>query len=235
MNPHKRPPFLLRTIDVMLHNPTWGLIIAIVISLAVNIMSIQYIYSLQGSLQSMFKTDLIGQNYVQTARIKLLTIDKELNNLFLLQDPDDRDVAINQILANRHELEALIGKSKPFFRAKKSTVVVQNAGLALAQCSATMDTLISLSKNADASGALDIISGPMKDRFGKLDEMLKTLDAIKQRHDLRMFKNIDYSLTISIVATVVSLVITIGFRLFLFRKRRTKIQKENSLPDNVLM
>jgi hypothetical protein len=212
--------FVRKTIATLLQNPTWGLAIAVVIALVVNISTIQYIASLQNSLQIMVKTDLIGQNYIQSTRIKLLSMDKEIKNLFLLSDFDEKFLAAEKILTYKSEVEALLAKSKPFFRTKKSGQLIGEAGKLFSECAITVDSLIVLSKSGATGEALGILTGPMKNELEKLDERLDYLDGLKLRHDIKMFKSIDYQLSISIIFTVIALVITIGVKIFMYRKNR---------------
>jgi hypothetical protein len=212
--------FIRTIVTTLLRNPTWGLVTAVVIALAVNISTIQYIMSLQNNLETMFNTDLIGQNYIQSARIKLLSINKDINNLFLLIDLDEKYVATDRILTNKREVAELLAKSKPFYRAKKSSQLVAEAGRLFAECATTIDSLIGLSKSGATGEALGIITGEMKNKFETLDDRLNYLDGLKQRHDIKIFKNIDYQLSISILFTLIALVITIGIKIFMYRKNR---------------
>jgi tetrahydromethanopterin S-methyltransferase subunit B len=218
--------FVRKTIATLFKNPTWGLVIAVVIALIANLSTIQYIISLQNNLETMFNTDLIGQNYIQSARIKLLSINKDINNLFLLIDLDEKYVATDRILTHKREVAELLAKSKPFYRAKKSSQLVAEAGKLFAECAITIDSLIGLSKSGATGEALGIITGEMKNKFETLDDRLNYLDGLKQRHDIKVFKNIDYQLSISIIFTVIALVITIGVKLFVYRKKRRSIGKE---------
>jgi hypothetical protein len=218
--------FVRKTIAILFQNPTWGLVIAVAITLVVNISTIQYILSLQNNLEAMFNTDLIGQNYIQSARIKLLSIDKDINNLFLLIDLDEKCVATERILTNKHNVEALLAKSKPFYRTRKSSQLVGEAGKLFAECEITIDSLIALSKSGATGEAIGIITGEMKNKFETLDDRLNYLDGLKLRHDIKVFKDIDYQLSISIIFTVIALVITIGVKLFMYRKKRRPAGKE---------
>ena len=65
----------------------------------------------------------------------------------------------------------------------------------------------------------------MKTEFETLDDRLNYLDGLKLRHDIKVFKNIDYQLSISIIFTVIALVITIGVKLFMYRKKRRSAGK----------
>jgi hypothetical protein len=212
--------FIRTIVTTLLRNPTWGLVTAVVIALAVNISTIQYIMSLQNNLETMFNTDLIGQNYIQSARIKLLSINKDINNLFLLIDLDEKYVATDRILTNKRDVEALLVKSKPFYRTKKSSQLVAEAGKLFAECAITIDSLIGLSKSGATGEAIGIITGYMKTEFETLDDRLSYLDGLKLKHDIKVFKNIDYQLSISIIFTVIALVITIGVKIFMYRKNR---------------
>ena len=218
--------FVRKTITTLFRNPTWGLAIAVVIALFVNISTILYIASLQNDLQVIFNTDHIGQNYIQSARIKLLTIDRDINNLFLLIDTDKKDLATERILANKRDVEALLAKSRPFYRTRKSSQLVGEAGRLFAECAITIDSLIGLSKSGATGEAIGIITGYMKTEFETLDDRLNYLDGLKQRHDIKVFKNIDYQLSISILFTLIALVITIGIKIFMYRKKRKSIGKE---------
>jgi hypothetical protein len=212
--------FARKTISTLTNNPTWGLVIAVAIALAVNISTIQYIASLQNDLEIMFNSDLIGQNYIQSARIKVLSIDKDINNLFLLADTDEKYLVTERILTHTREVEALLGKSKPFYRTRRSAQLVAEAATSFAECARTIDSLIVLSKSGAAGEALALITGQMKNGFEKLDDRLSYLDGVKLRHDMKVFKNIDYQLSISIIFTVVALVATIGLRIFVYRRRK---------------
>ena len=218
--------FVRKTIATLIRNPTWGLVIAVVIALFVNISTIQYILSLQNNLEAMFNTDLIGQNYIQSTRIKLLSIDRDINNLFLLIDLDEKYVATERILTNKRDVAALLAKSKQFYRTKKSSQLVGEASKLFAECAITIDSLIGLSKSGAAGEAIGIITGNMKTQFETLDDRLNYLDGLKLRHDIKVFKNINYQLSISIIFTVIALVITIGIKLFMYRKKRRSVGKE---------
>ena len=211
-------------ISALIHNPTWGLVVAVVIALIANLSTIQYIFSLQNNLEGMFKTDLIGQNYIQTARIRLLSINKDINNLFLLTDVDEKYLVTEKILSHKREVGELIAKSKPFYGTKKSARLVGEAGATFTECVTTIDSLIVLSKAEETNEAVNVITGPMKHEFETLDSLLGYLDGVKQRHDIRLYKNIDYQLTISIIFTLVALVITIGVRIFVFRSQKKRKQ-----------
>jgi Four helix bundle sensory module for signal transduction len=216
----RRPSPLAKLLNLLLTNPTWGLVIAIAISLVGNLLTIQYIFTLQNNLETMFNTDLIGQNYVQSARIKLLTINKEINKLFLVSDLDEKYLVTEEILTCRRDVETLLAKSKPFFRARKSAQLLGEATTVFSECGATIDSLVVLSKSDATADAVGIITGQMKTQFERLDGQLGSLDQIKMRHDLRVFRNIDFQLTVSIVFTAVALAITVGVRVFMYRRRK---------------
>jgi hypothetical protein len=225
-----------KLINLLITNPAWGLVIAIVISLVGNLLTIQYIFTLQSDLESMFNTDLIGQNYVQTARIKLLTINKEINKLFLVTDIDDKYLATEKILTYKRDTEALLAKSKPFFRQRKSSQLLTEATKLFAECSATIDSVVTISKVDGKGGAPDILTGQLKTQFERLDAQLAELDQIKIKHDLRLFRNIDYQLSVSIVFTIIALVITIGIRILMYRRKKKlgKSRKSGGDGDRVV-
>jgi hypothetical protein len=217
----RRPSRHAKLLNVLLTNPTWGLVIAIAISLVGNLLTIQYIFTLQNNLETMFNTDLIGQNYIQSARINLLTINKEINKLFLVSDLDEKYLVTEKILTGRRDVETLLAKSKPFFGSKRSGLLLADATKLFSECGATIDSLIALSKSGATTDAVVIITGQMKTQFERLDGQLGNLDQIKMRHDLRVFRNIDFQLTVSIVFTAVALAITVGVRVFMYRRRKT--------------
>jgi heme/copper-type cytochrome/quinol oxidase subunit 2 len=202
-------------------NAMWGLVIAIVISLVTNILTIQYIFSLQNDLQSLVKKDLLGQNYIQAAQIKMLAIEKELNGFFLSRNPAATLAATNTITTYRHDMEALLAKAKPQYKSTKGAALLVTAVKGFLTCEKTIDTLIALANAGYKDAALKILAGDMDNQFDSFDKQLHTLDNIKQKHDIKIYKNIDYQLSISVFFTVVAVVATIIFRLFLYwRKKR---------------
>jgi hypothetical protein len=207
-------------INKFIGNTTWSLIAAIVFLLASSILTVRYISSLQGDLQTMFEKDLLGQNYVQTARIRLLTIDKEINTLFLLKDAKVKNDAVDAVMSHRTELEFYLKKAAPYSRSKRERRLVAEIDAAFLECKATIDTLLYLSKNDGSERATALILGDMKKRFEKFDGLLDKVDDIKLKHDIRIYRNIDYQLTISIVFTLATLLVTIGYKVFVYRKNR---------------
>jgi hypothetical protein len=197
-------------------NALWGLVIAIVISLVTNILTIQYIFSLQDDLQSLVKKDLLGQNYIQAAQIKLLSIEKELYGLFLSKNTATTLAAIRTVTAEKNAMEALLAKAKPQFKAKKGAALFSAALKDFSKCENTIDTLIVLARTGATNVALDMLAGDMAEQFDSFGDQLHILDDIKQKRDIKVYKNIDYELSISVTFTVIAVIVTIIIRLFLY-------------------
>jgi hypothetical protein len=197
-------------------NAMWGLVIAIVISLVTNILTIAYIFSLQDDLQSLVKKDLLGQNYIQAAQIKMLVIEKELNGLFLSRNLATTLAATNTITTYKHDMEGLLSKAKPQYRSKNGSALLATAAKDFSTCERTIDTLIALANTGNKDAALEILAGDMDEQFDAFDKQLHTLDNIKQKHDIKVYKNIDYELSISVTFTVIAVIVTIIIRLFLY-------------------
>lgn len=207
------------TIQKLASHPTWGLFTAIGIALVTNILTVRYIYSLQTDLQSMYGQDLIGQNYIQTARIKLLTIGKEMSTLFLLKDDREKAAVIRNISEDKREVESYVRKSAPMYRSKKGKVVFRNATRMISECSSIIDTLIDLSRSGSIGRAAGIILGAMENGFANADSALDKLDNMKMKHDIRLYKSIDYQLTLSVVFTLLTLLFTIAVKLFIYKRK----------------
>jgi hypothetical protein len=201
----------------LFYHSLWGVVIVIIFSLIGNLATVQYIYSLQNDLQHLYKNDLIGQNYIQSARIELFSIDQDLNHLFLAKDTLTKNNALTHIASHTDDLKLLLKKSKSLYHSRKGRLLLEKTGPVMQECQRTIDTLVSLSRQEETDKASGIIFGAMKDRFGKLDSMLDNLDNIKVKHDITLYKNIDYGLTISILFTVIMLVLTIVFKIFNYR------------------
>ncbi|MDD5674936.1 MAG: hypothetical protein PHC61_12270 [Chitinivibrionales bacterium] len=200
-------------------HPTWGFIGAILIALVNNIGAVIYTVSLQHDLQAMYARDLYGQNYIQAARINLHLIDKELVALFLLKSDVALDSAVMRIHTDAHVLQGLVDKSKSFFHSKKGKTLWVNTNKAFGRYTLTIDTLVDLSRNAQKEKAIGFVQGVLRERFGHLDTLLAGLDNIKIRHDIGIYKRIDYELSISIVFTLIVLLLAIGTRVYIFRKQ----------------
>lgn len=220
MTSHNRTATFRVVLGKLVGDSAWGLIIAIAFLLVSNILTVVYIWSLQGNLQTMFEKDLLGQNYVQTARIKLLTISNGMNSLFHLEDPKEKSDAVDAILSQKTELDFYLKKSVSRGRSSKATGIAAEIDKAFGECRTVIDTLIQMSKSDISEGAFAIILGDMKNRFEAFDRLLYKLDNIKLKHDIKIYRNIDYQLTISIVFTLVTLLITIGYKLFVFRRTK---------------
>lgn len=206
-------------------NTMSGLVIAIVISLVTNILTILYIFSLQDDLQSLVKKDLLGQNYVQAAQIKLLSIEKELYGLFLSRNSLTMVTSVSAINGDKRDLESLLAKAKTLYKSKKGAVLLSTAAKDFSSCEEIIDTLVYLANAGDRDAAIEILSGPLEARFDAFGDQLRTLDNIKQKRDIKVYKNIDYELSISVLFTVIAVIVTIIIRLFLYR--RTKGMKDS--------
>jgi Four helix bundle sensory module for signal transduction len=212
-------------------HPTWGLITAIVIALATNLWTVRYIYSLQTDLQTMCEKDLIGQNYIQTARIKLMTIGKEMSTLLLLKDGQEKADAIRNIFAEKSEVESFIRKSAPLYRSKRDAGVFRAATQRIAECSSIIDTLIDMSRSGTIKRARGVIVNDMGTVFAKTDSVLYKLDNMKMRHDIRLFKSINYQLSVSVIVTLLTLVFTIAVKFFVYKRasaRRVRTKASGS-------
>ena len=197
-------------------NALWGLVIAIMISLVTNILTIQYIFSLQDDLQSLVKKDLLGQNYIQAAQIKLLSIEKELYGLFLSKNTATTLAAIRTVTTEKNAMEALLAKAKPQFKSKKGAALFSAVLKDFSKCENIIDTLIVLARTGATNVALDMLAGDMAEQFDSFGDQLHILDDIKQKRDIKVYKNIDYELSISVTFTVIAVIVTIIIRLFLY-------------------
>lgn len=214
------------TIQKLASHPTWGLFTAIGIALVTNILTVRYIYSLQTDLQSLYGQDLIGQNYIQTARIKLLTIGKEMSMLFLLKDDREKALTIRNISTDKQEVESFIRKSAPLYRSKKGRVMFRNATRMISECSSIIDTFIDLSRRSNTGRAAGVILDAMKNGFANADSALDKLDDMKMKHDIRLYKNINYQLTLSVMFTLCTLAFTIAVKLVIYkRNKRTSVRR----------
>jgi hypothetical protein len=214
--------------------PLWGLIVAIVITLVSNILTVVFIQSLQNDLQSMYKEDLIGQNYIQSARIALFSLNKEISQLFLAKDQNARNVVIEKITTGKHEFESLLRKSRHLYRAKKDAALIVNVRRTFSECKTDIDTLVVLSALEQREKASGLITGPLDERFRKVDSLLESLDNYKKKHDISLFKDIDYQLTISIVFTLLTLLATIGFKAIAYWFKRPHGPGFNSFVKRML-
>jgi hypothetical protein len=207
-------------IHEIMTNAMWGLVIAIVISLVTNVLTIQYIFSLQDDLQSLVKKDLLGQNYIQAAQIKLLSIEKELYGLFLSKNMTTTLAATHTIMTEKNAMETLLTKAKPQYKSKKGSALLSAALKDFSICETTIDRLIVLARTGSTNVALDMLAGDMAEQFDTFSDQLHILDDIKQKHDIKVYKNIDYELSISVLFTVIAVIVTIIIRLFLYWRSR---------------
>jgi amino acid permease len=201
------------------HNPTWGLWLAIAISFVSSILTVVYISSLKNDLQELYEKDFLGQNYMQTARIKLLLIDKEIRNIFFSREPGVKSAALMKINSYRMEIPVFIKKIKPvhhseFFSLNNETNAV------LSEYLKTIDTLLPLSSLGNRNKTVSIFWETMKIDLNRLDVLLDSLDNIKQRHDLHIFNAIKLNLTGSMIFTGIALIISVIVRIFFYRKKK---------------
>lgn len=212
-------PVIRKIVTTLSKNPVWGLAIAIIVALISNILTVVYIQSLQKDLQSMYKEGLIGQNYIQSARISLYSLDNLLCELFLV-DADARNAVIGKIATCKRDFESLLHKSKRLYRSKKEAAQIVLVRKTFAECRADIDTLVLLSALDQKARASEMITGRMADRFHKADSLLDNIDNNKMKHDISLFKDIDYQLTISIFFTLLMLFATIGFKAIVYWFKR---------------
>jgi GNAT superfamily N-acetyltransferase len=215
-----RTALLRLVLQKFIDNPMLGLFSAIVIALISSVVTIKYIASLQSDLQSMYGQDLIGRNYVQTARIRLLSLENDIGGLFLLSDSTARDSAAETVFKQRTTLEGLLKKAKPLYRTKRSAAWIANATKLFAECGVLIDSAVTLSKSDRKSNGYALYFGKIRKHFEKIDKWLSNLDEIKLRNDIKKYRAIDYGLTISIVFTLATLLATIIFKIFAFRRTR---------------
>jgi len=198
-------------------NALWGLVIAVAVSLVTNVMTIGYIISLQNDLQSLFQRNLLGQNNVQAAEVKALSLENRLERLVISRDPG----MVDTIKADTRAMEQLLIKAKPLYHhSRRGAALLTAVTRDFTQSEKTFDTLIALVRAGESTAALAAVEESLEGRIASIDRQLDRLDDIKQRRDIKVFKGIDYQLSISVLFTILAVIGTIGLRLFLFRRKR---------------
>jgi hypothetical protein len=89
----------------------------------------------------------------------------------------------------------------------------------ISECSSIIDTLVDLSRSGSTCRAAGIILGAMESSFANADSSLDKLDNMKMKHDIRLYKSIDYQLTLSVVFTLLTLLFTIAVKLFIYKRK----------------
>ncbi|MDD5672721.1 MAG: MCP four helix bundle domain-containing protein [Chitinivibrionales bacterium] len=220
MNRPKPMHHVYTVLDCLFSNSTWwGLAAALVVSLISSISSIMYVAGLSSSLQTMYERDLLGQNYVQSARIRLLSMDKEARNLFLMGADGHRQTIIDKISTARLDVAQLLKQSGPMYPGRRSAPLHRETDAAFSACTTTIGSLVDLSLHGQSDRGLRVLRGELSDRFGHLDSLLDSLDNIKQRRDIRVLKNIHFQLTASIIFTLITFAFAIGLKFFLYRRK----------------
>ncbi|HEX7510500.1 MAG TPA: hypothetical protein VF335_04315 [Chitinivibrionales bacterium] len=207
-------------------NAVWGLVIAIGISIFTNIYTIHYIVSLQSELQSLFQRSLLGQNNIQAAQIKLLEIEKDISGLFLAADSHAQSAAEDTIKSNMRGMIILLTKAKQLYRSPKVAASLGAAIKDFSDCETVFDTLATMIRGGKKAAALKFSAGELDRRFDVFDKQLRILNTIKQKRDIKVFKQIDYQLSISVLFAILTVIATIGFRLFLFRRKHGKGKRQ---------
>jgi hypothetical protein len=206
-------------------DPAWGFVVAIVVSLFSSVSSVVYIHSLKNDLQKMYLGEFLGQNFIQTARIKLIAINKDMLSALLVTNSSEKSKVIDRIETNKRDLTLLYGKSRLSYRSKRINSLIRDVGASQTECTRMVDTVVDLVKMNRKDEAYRLLSGKLKDRFAEEDSLLSKIDNLKQSHDIKVYKNINYQLSISILFTLVALVFAIGFRIFVFRNRKKPLAR----------
>lgn len=222
MQSKKLSAFIKYTIREIKTNALWGMVIAIAVSLIVNILTIQYIFTLQSELQSLFQRDLLGQNDIQAAQIEILSLEKEVHRLFFVSNAEAAPSVLSSINSCEHDLELLLTKAKLFSRPKKKSVTQGSIADDFTECEKTIGNIIEFVKSGNRGAAIGIAEGKLDQQFEAIVKRLHSMDKIKQKHDIKVYKRIDYELSISVLFTIAAVIVTIGFRLFMFWRRRDK-------------
>jgi GNAT superfamily N-acetyltransferase len=212
-----------RLTKAIIRHPVVSLLSAIVVALVTSVGTIRYTTNLQRDLQSMYGNDLVGQNYLQTARITLLTLENDINILFLLPDSPARDSIAREIAQKRSTIDNLLKKAKPLSRSKRGTAVITTTMKLFAESDAQIDSAIVFTKkNEKRKGSAAGLTGDIRKRFAKIDASLNRIDQYKLKRDATKYRTINFTLTVSILFTVVTLIMTVFFKIFSFHRARKK-------------
>lgn len=205
----------------ILNGAITALLIALVISIITSINVINYTNNLHDDLKTMYEKDIIGQSYIQTARVNLIYIYSETKNLFLLND-DEIDPQVVKIRYYENGFREYLSSSRPLFYSEKARGLFISVDAAYSEYRILLDETIRSFKDNKKETAKNILLNDLKIRNERLDNLLNKLDVIKQENDLKYYKKIVLEHEITIVVTILLLVGTIVIRILLFLSNRNK-------------
>jgi hypothetical protein len=210
---------LIAFIDKIARNLYWGLFIAIGFSVVSSIFAFRYISKLEDNFQLMYDKDVIGQNSIQTARIKLLLIDNGLKNIFLNKEPKIHKVFLEKLSKHKKDLELVLRNLSNLFYTKEGLKLYRFAHDEFQVYLSSLNVLTeNYSQNKDDFSKI-MVYEEVNDSFIRIDALLKQLENIKFNNNKRIFQKIKFQLELSLTVTVILLVLSIPIRIYVhFRK-----------------
>jgi two-component system, sensor histidine kinase and response regulator len=204
-----------------------GFIVAIVIAIVSSANSAFYINNMKKDLQTMYEEDLIGQNSIQTVRVNMIYLDREMKELILHNDIDTQNKSLERIKGYQENVSKHILIAEPTYNTPRNIFLFN-------KMKATHDQYISMlednlrtiknMKNARANSERIRIDDEMRASFEKLDRILSRLDDIKQQKDITTYKNLLWQNNITLIITFIVLFGTLGIRiLILHRNKKSKV------------
>jgi hypothetical protein len=199
----------------------WVFAIVLMLSLGSSFFSIRYLSGLDSDIGDLYENDIKGQTYAQNAYVSLIGIESTVKDLVISEDEAERLAAVESLRSASASLRALVLKATPTIdSAKYRTLIAKSKADAAALIAGIQEAL-----DEKGSGAPSVDEGKsflagLRPSLTALKNDLITLNDIKRRSNRNGIKAVQIQLRISLAITIAILVVSLGFRIVVFRASR---------------
>ena len=201
-----------------------GFVFAIIISIISSISSIVFTLKMYNGLKLMYEQDLVGANYVQTARIILLNIENTQKTFLLNENGKDSAKIIENIYALKKNFYDLIMRADPLFSSRLGKIYFSDATASIEKYFQIIDRLIEANKN-NRKKSISISLNEANMAYKDLDAKLDRLDNIKQKKNLKFYSTAIIIFQTNLILIILILLISMIIRIYIYNRQKKNIDK----------
>jgi hypothetical protein len=213
---------------------TWVFVIVLALSLGSSLFSIRYLSGLESDIGDLYENDIKGQTYAQNAYVTAIGLESTVKDLIVSENSDERLSAAELLETASASLRSLVLKATPTIdSAKYRTLVAKSKTDAASLMAAVLKGLERAGEGAPSQEEGRAILAGMKPSLAALKNDLTILNDIKRSSNRSGIKAVQVQLRISLAITIAILVVSLAFRIAVFRASRVAAKRAlaNDCPD----
>ena len=203
-------------------NPTWVLIIVLLLSLSSSAFSIRYLSGLNSDISDIYENNIKGQTYAESAYVALLQMQSTAKDFVIADTQQTREATAAALSRDCDSLQSLVLKVTRTLNARRYRTLIARSkqdmtALSLAVHARFAADLSTLDEGRQLLADLETVVAPLRGDIA-------TINDLKRSANNTRLLAVRIQLRITLVTTIAILLLSVAVRVFLYRSSRRSLR-----------